>query len=412
MFKAIGLSTHVWNNFIRSALLLAGFPVLLVVLSFGLSMLFSAGSQTVGEGFVAAWQQLPSFVGGAVVVSLIWFAIAWVANQRIIDAVSGARLVSRESDRRLWDLMETLCISRGETMPRLAMIESPGRNAFASGLDRQLGNITVTRGLMEALDDRELSAVLAHELTHIRNGDARLAVIAAVFTGVITLGFDLLHGRIGRGGIAMGGGGTSGSSTPSSSGGSRSKGSPGNNAGAIIIIIGVAIIILAGVLSLALRSALSRNREFLADAGAVQITGDADGMILALRKVAIQPDLPGLPGQVQAMLLEHPQGTKGGSIWATHPPIEDRISALVKFAGGRDPGLVEAAPPVAQADPAEATGTPSPEAPAPGPPWDHALPQPIPGVPPIPGVTLPIPSFSDEVAAMRSKPNPSRPPEA
>ncbi len=413
MFRAVGLSTHVWNNLWRSALLLVGFPLLLVLLSFGLSMIFSSGSQSVAQGFVTAWRQLPGFVLGAVLVSLVWFAIAWMANQRIIDAVSGARRVSRESDRRLWDLMETLCISRGETMPRLAMIESAGRNAFASGLDRKRGNITVTSGLVDALDDRELSAVLAHELTHIRNGDARLAVIAAVFVGVITLGFDLLRGAIWRGGVPMGGGtmggGRAGSPAPSAPRRSRSKESSGNNAGAIIIVIGIVIIVIAGALSLALRSALSRNREFLADAGAVQITGDADAMILALRKVAIQPDLPGLPGQVQAMLLEHPKGSRGGSIWATHPPIEARIEALVTFAGGRDPGpVVEAvSTPAPEPDPDKTIVTPSPSSP-----WGHSLPQPVPGLPPIPGVTLPAQSFSEEVAAMRAKTSPSRPPEA
>lgn len=415
MFRAIGLSTHVWNNFLRSALLLAGFPLLLVILSFGLSMLFSAGSRTVVDGFVNAWRQLPQFTLGAVVVSLVWFAIAWVANQRIIDIVSGARLVSRESDRRLWDLMETLCIARGETMPRLAMIDSPGRNAFASGLSRKRGNITVTRGLVEALDDRELSAVLAHELTHIRNGDARLGVIAAVFTGVLTLGFDLIGRLFSRGGSPAPAPAPAPEPAPApmpaprgSRGKERSGGSGNSNLGAgfIIVIIGLVIIVTAAVLSLALRSALSRNREFLADAGAVQITGDADAMIAALRKVAVQPGLPGLPGQVQAMLLEHPKGTKGGSIWATHPPIEERIEALVKFAGGRDPGPVVEPPPPA-ADPERTVVTPKPASP-----WGRALPQPVPGLPPLPGVTLPAQSFSEEVAAMRAKTSPTRPPEA
>ena len=408
MLKAIGLSTHVWNNFLRSALLLAGFPVLLVVLSFGISMVFSYGAGSVGQGFVVAWHHLPQYLAVAVVVSLVWFAIAWMANQRIIDAVSGARVASRETDRRLWDLMETLCISRGETMPRLAVIESDGRNAFASGLDRKRGNITVTSGLVAALDDREISAVLAHELTHIRNGDARLAVIAAVFTGIITLGFDMVRNMRwfawGRGSSSGGGGGGETSSRRSRSGSSDSS------SGAIIILIGLVIIILAGTLSVALRMALSRNREYLADAGAVQITGDADAMISALRRISQQPALPGLPSQVRAMLLEDPNGTKGGSWWATHPPIEDRIATLVRVAGGRDPGPIAAeAPAVADAAPAEK--------PAPRSPWGKALPLPIPGLPGamLPGMAGPVaspqaqpPSFSDEIAALRAK----RPPEA
>ncbi len=420
MFQAIGLSTHVWNNFLRSALLLAGFPVLLTLLSFGISMVFAYSAGSVGEGFVVAWHRLPAYLAGACLVSLIWFAIAWLANQRIIDAVSGARPATRETDRRLWDLMETLCISRGETMPRLAVIETAGRNAFASGLDRGRGNITVTTGLVEALDDRELSAVLAHELTHIRNGDARLAVIAAVFTGVITLGFDLMRNMrwfSWRGGSRGSGGGSSGSGG-GSSGRSRSGDSGSSGSGAIIVIIGIVIIVLAGLLSTALRLALSRNREYLADAGAVQITGDADAMITALRKISLSPALPGLPGQVKAMLLENPEGTKGGSWWATHPPVEDRIAALVRFAGGRDPGPLA----VAEAAVAEA---PPPSAGKPRLPWGGALPLPIPGLPgarggqgggqgggaPPTAAPPPTPpnSFSDEVAAMRAKLPPGRP---
>ncbi len=372
MFRAIGLSTHVWNNNLRAVLLLLGFPVLLVILAFGLSMVFSAGEDTVAQGFRHAWRSLPQFLLGATIVSLIWFAIAWAANQKIIDLVSGARLVSRETDRRLWDLMETLCIARGETMPRLAIIDSPARNAFAAGLDRKKGSITVTRGLVEALPDRELSAVLAHELTHIRNGDARLAVIAAVFTGVLTLGFDLMRGRSG-GGVADAGGTSSDTSGTwrgrrSSSGSSRDGG-----LNFAILAIGLVIVVLAGTLSVALRMALSRNREFLADAGSVQITGDADAMIAALRKIEGHAEMA-LPGQLQAMLLEHAEGAAGWSLWATHPPIAQRIETLVRLAGGRDPGpLVERPVPDAPAT----HPTPAP------PPWGRNLPLPIPGLPPV-----------------------------
>lgn len=407
MIRAIGLSTHVWNNAIRGTLLLAGFPVLLVVLSFGVSMVFSAGEGTVAEGFAHAWRTLPAFIGGAVLVSLIWFAIAWAANQKIIDAVSGARVVSRETDRRLWDLMETLCIARGETMPRLAVIDSEARNAFASGLDRRKGSITVTRGLVEALDDRELSAVLAHELTHIRNGDARLAVIAAVFTGVITLGFDLLRRRRGGGVADTGGTGADGTTWRGRRGSSGSSRDGGLNIA--ILAIGLVIIVLAGTLSVALRLALSRNREYLADAGSVQITGDADAMVTALRRIDGRAEMV-LPSQIQAMLLEHAAGTGGGGLWATHPPIEQRIAALVRLAGARDPGpLSEPAGPFAEGPVAK------PQA---APPWGRNLPLPIPGLPPLVGpaaasrpvepvpATPPVDSFSSEIASMRSKRHP------
>lgn len=358
---AIGLSTHIWNNNARAVLLLAGFPVLLAFMAFGVSVIFAAGSDSLFAAFADAWRNLPWFFGLGLILAGAWFAIALATHQRIMDWITGAHPVTRESDKRLWDLMETLCISRGETMPRLGVIETEARNAFASGLSRKHGVITVTRGLLDALDDRELSAVLAHELVHIRNGDARLAVIAAIFSGIMTLGF--------------GGGGRSGSTPappPEESaqrgGGWRwlprgRRGGSSSNSGlaVVIIIIGIIIIVIAATLSVALRLALSRNREYLADAGAVAITGDADAMISALRRIEAQSTMQSLPGQVQAMLLHSASGARGPSLWSTHPPIADRIAALVRFAGGRDPGPIAevAAPEAPVASEAPRTETPS-----------------------------------------------------
>ena len=369
---AIGLSTHIWNNNARALLLLAGFPLLLGCMAFGVSVIFAASSDSLFAAFAQAWRNLPWYFGLGLILALAWFAIALATHQRIMDWITGARPVTRESDKRLWDLMETLCISRGETMPRLGLIETDARNAFASGLSRKHGVITVTRGLVDALDDRELSAVLAHELVHIRNGDARLVVIAAIFSGIMTLGF---------------GGGGSSASTPAPSpreetpeqpaprsGGSwrwlprGRRGGSSNTSGLaiVIIIIGVIIIVIAGTLSVALRLALSRNREYLADAGAVAITGDADAMISALRRIEAQPGMQALPGQVQAMLLHSASGASGPSLWSTHPPIADRIAALVRFAGGRDPGpIAEVAAPAPQAQ--AAAEAPRADAPSAGP---------------------------------------------
>ena len=253
----------------------------------------------------------------------MWFGIAFLANQKIIDLASGAREVTRAEEPRLWNALETLCISRGLTMPRLAIIETPERNAFASGLSRKKGAVTVTRGLLEALDDRELAAVLAHELSHIRYGDARSAVVAAVFAGIISMVAELLFR-----GMRWGGGRRD-----------RDRG----NAGALIIIA-LVLAALAYVLSIGLRFALSRTREFSADAGSVELTQDPDAMISALRKVAGHAEMPGLPGSMQAMLLDAPPEALGGNLLATHPPLEARIAALVRYAGGRDAGPALDAP--------------------------------------------------------------------
>jgi heat shock protein HtpX len=333
---ATGLRTWQWNSFVRSALLLAGFPVLLVVLVFAVVALFMADS---APDFTTGVQRsvavLPQATGFALVASAVWFTIAWFAHQKIIDLVTGAKRTTREAEPRLWNLLENLCISRGFTMPSLRIIETPARNAFASGLTRERYAVTVTRGLIDALDDAELEAVLAHELTHIRNGDARLAVIAAVFAGILSLIPEVVMRsfRVRRAGRIAG-------RSSSSSSSRRGGGSPA------LAIVAVVLILLVWALAVALRFALSRNREFLADAGAVELTKNPDAMITALRKVERHSDLPEVPDQVRAMFLDDQKNAKGGSLWATHPSMQSRIEALVRYAGGRDPGPIPEAPPV------------------------------------------------------------------
>jgi heat shock protein HtpX len=357
VFKSYGLKTYIWNNRLKSLFLLAGFPVLLLMICFAFALVLSAlDSPDVITGFGSAFELVPALVPVAIVGALIWFAIAFFANTAIIGAVTGARKVDRKSEPRLHNLLENLCISRGIAMPSLRIIDSEARNAFASGIRKSQYSITVTRGLMEALDDAELEAVLAHELTHIENRDVQLLVIAAIFAGIVTLVGDVLI-RSPRAIFR----GSSSTSSPSSGGwrwrgggggGGRSKG--GGGAAIILILIAVAIFLLARLLAIALRLAMSRKREYLADAGSVELTKNPDAMIAALRKVAGHSELAA-PSQIQEMFLDHahPRGLSGW--FATHPPIEDRIDALVRFGGGRE--VTETAPP-------ETAGPP--DVPAPG----------------------------------------------
>ncbi|WP_137181856.1 M48 family metalloprotease [Roseomonas sp. AR75] len=336
MLPATGLRTHAWNTALRSLLLLAGFPLLLAMMGYALALLMVAGdAPSVTEGLRRAAYLLPSIVPLALLVAAVWFAIAWVSHNRILDLVTGAkRVTDPREEPRLWKLTEALCISRGMTMPRLAVIETPARNAFASGLTARQAGVTVTRGLMDALDDRELSAVIGHELAHIRNGDARLGVVAAVFVGVITLVTDSVWKmmRLTRFSYRAG---RSRSSSSSSSSSNRSGGS-----GVVLALIAIAIVIaiLAHVLALVLRMALSRNREYLADAGAVDFTKDPDAMISALRKVEQRPGLDDVPEQVRALFLHDAKLSRAVGWFATHPPVEARVAALVRYAGGHDPG--------------------------------------------------------------------------
>jgi heat shock protein HtpX len=128
---AFGLRTYIWNNFWKSALLLAGFPVLLAVLAFGLLLMFgSSDARGFGAGLRAALGNLPWFFGLALIVAAGWFGIAWRFNDRLMDWASGAHPVTRSEEPRLWNVLETLCIARGLSMPRFAVIESPALNAF------------------------------------------------------------------------------------------------------------------------------------------------------------------------------------------------------------------------------------------------------------------------------------------
>ncbi|MCO6414992.1 M48 family metalloprotease [Siccirubricoccus sp. KC 17139] len=333
---AFGLRSWIWNNWWKTALLLAGFPVLLLVLGYAVALLLVAfAAEDVVGGLAAALRQLPVVLPILVAASLLWFLIAWALHQRILDGLSGARPVTRQEQPRLWNALENLAISRGMRMPRLAVIDSPARNAFASGLSARQGAVTVTTGLLEALDDRELEAVLAHELTHIRNGDARLAVVAAVFAGIISLPFQVIF-RSGRSLAEPWRIGLPRRRSSSSSSSDSSSGKGGGGAAIVLLLLALLLIVLAHLAVIGLRFALSRNREFLADAGAVELTRDPDAMIAALRKVAGHSAMPRLPASLQAMLLDSEEGVLGHAWLATHPTLEERIAALARYAGGRD----------------------------------------------------------------------------
>ena len=258
--------------------------------------------------------------------SPIWF------NQSLIDAVTGADEVTRKEQPRLYNLLENLCISRGIPMPKLKVMDDPALNAFASGLNQKQYSITVTTGLLDHLNDQEVEAVLGHELTHIRNGDVRMLVIAVIIAGVIGFFAELVFRMFFQSGFRWSSGRSS-----SSSGGSSDRGKGG---GGMAIIIAIALIAVAWLLSTAIRFALSRRREFLADAGSVELTKNPDAMIMALRKIEGRGELEGATSAVMEMCVDNPR--EGfADLFATHPSIESRIKALIEFAGGHDPGPLD-----------------------------------------------------------------------
>ena len=192
---AYGLQTHIWDNNRKTILLMAGFPLLLLVLFYGLIIGFvalSGETQSLGEGLQYGLDYLQRLWTVAFLGAGVWFLIAWAFHQTIIEASVGARSLSRKENPRLYNLLENLCISRGIAMPRLNIIETRSLNAFASGLSDKSYKITLTRGLIEDLNDKEIEAVMAHELTHIRNRDVRLLIIAVIFVGIFSFFGELI----------------------------------------------------------------------------------------------------------------------------------------------------------------------------------------------------------------------------
>ena len=378
---AYGLYTHIASNKFRSMLLLGGLFLLIYVLVYAGALIAEVminGNGSVDYYLTRALRDLLTAFPYATVAAAAWIVIAYFFHQNMIDAVTGGESVTRQQQPRLYNLLENLCISRGIPMPKLKIMDSPALNAFATGLNRRQYSVTVTTGLLNALNDQEIEAVLGHELTHIRNGDVQLMVVAVIIAGVVGFFGELFFRMFTNFSWSSGGSGWSSSSSSRSSSSSSDSNSKGSGGGAVIVvIIAIALIVVAWLLSQVVKLALSRSRELLADAGSVELTKNPDAMISALRKIENRGELPGATSAVMELCVDNPR--EGfADLFATHPSVQSRVDALVKFAGGHDPGPLalpsdvdDAAP---QGDEAEQAGseaqTPPPlPSPSPGGPW-------------------------------------------
>ncbi|MGQ0683828.1 M48 family metallopeptidase [Bradyrhizobium sp.] len=385
---AYGLYTHIASNKFRSMMMLAGLFLLIYVLVYAgalLAEVFLNSNRSAGDYLALAARDLVAAFPWATIAAALWIVIAYFFHQNMIDAVTGAESVTRKEEPQLYNLLENLCISRGIAMPKLKIMDSPALNAFASGLNRRQYSITVTTGLLKALNDQEMEAVLGHELTHVRNGDVQLMVVAVIIAGVVGFFGELFFRMFtnlewnSRG--SSGWSSSSSSSSDSSSSSSNSKSSGGG--AVIVVIVAIALIVLAWLLSQVVKLALSRTREFLADAGSVELTKNPDAMISALRKIEGRGELPGATSAVMELCVDNPR--EGfADLFATHPSVQSRVDKLVQFAGGRDPGPLDYAgedavePEQQEAAPADQP----PPLPSKGP-WNDA--GVAVGIPPLPG---------------------------
>jgi heat shock protein HtpX len=322
MGKPYGLYSHIQANRARSVILIGGLFLLVYVLVFAFVLAFNGlmiGDETlefiVFESIEQFWRLVPWATLGAG----IWVLVGYRFHQRMIDASTGAMDIDRDHQPRVYNLLENLCISRGITMPKLQIVETDALNAYASGMHEKQYKIAVTRGLIDALTDNELEAVLGHELTHIRNGDVRLMVIAVIIAGVVTLVGEIVFRSLGH----------------TRWGSGRSSSNKKGGGGIAAIMIALVIIAIAWFLSLVIRFALSRSREYLADAGSVELTKNPDAMISALRKIEGKSEMPTVPSGIMEMCIEN-QKNSIADLFSTHPSIQRRVAKLVAVAGGQD----------------------------------------------------------------------------
>jgi heat shock protein HtpX len=388
---AYGLYTHIALNKFRSMLLLAGLFALVYVLVFAGALVAEVvinGDGTVAYYLNQAFADLLKAAPFATLAAAAWIVIAYFFHQSMIDAVTGGHDVTRQEEPRLYNLLENLCISRGITMPKLKIMESPALNAFATGLNPRQYSITVTTGLLDALNDQEIEAVLGHELTHIKNGDVQLMVVAVIIAGVVGFFGELFFRLFTNLSWNSGGSWSSGSSSSRSSSSSSDSKNSGGGA-VIVIIIAVVLIVVAWLMSQVVKLALSRSREYLADAGSVELTKDPDAMISALRKIEGRGELPDATSAVMELCVDNPR--EGfADLFATHPSVQSRVDALVKFAGGHDPGPL---PPPADEEEQSSADEPAAQAdqqdipPAPQGPWNDAGGRATPPPTPVPGAS-------------------------
>ncbi|HEX2337303.1 MAG TPA: M48 family metallopeptidase [Hyphomicrobiaceae bacterium] len=347
MLQAYGLYGHIQANRIRSLLLLAAFVLLLQALLFSLLLLGSAAflGGSLQEILAANIAQFAQSWPIAMLAAAVWFVIAYFSHQWLIGLATGAHGVTRAEAPKLYNTLENLCISRGLSMPTLAIMPTPALNAYASGLREGHYVVAVTRGLVDSLADDELEAVLAHELTHIRNRDTQLMVIAVIFAGIFAFFGDLVirswdfpygwspvpRGRRPR--DAAGPLPVPDGSWDDVDGG-RSDGRSAAGPGPVILasVIAVGIILVTWGVSVLIRLALSRTREFLADAGSAELTKNPDALVRALRKIHRNARFD-VPSRMEAFFIDNPVSERISGFFSTHPSVAARIDALQRYAG-------------------------------------------------------------------------------
>jgi len=309
----VGLNTQIRRNNFRSVLLLIMFPAVILVLVW--LFVFFVNGQTEQKLYDANATFL-RFIPWVTIAVFTWFIIAYLFHTGMIRKATGSVPLERRDNKRVYNLVENLCIASGMKSPKINLIEDDSLNAFASGINDSTFTISLSRGIINKLSDEELEGVIAHELTHIRNRDVRLLIISIIFVGIFAFITEALF-RV----VQVGGGG---------------GGSKGKKGGGSIILVALALAAVGYLLSTLFRFALSKKREYLADAGSVAMTKNSQALASALEKVSTDSRIEAVHRKDVAQLFidnpgEKPRTVAFTSLFATHPPIEKRIAILRQF---------------------------------------------------------------------------------
>ena len=329
----VGIHTQQVRNNFKSLLLLILFPciILAIVYAFvafmnmrevyngygGSTLTFDA--MATNEAFLYTLPWVVGIVG-------IWFMISYFSNASMVRSATGAKPLERRENPRIYNIVENLTMTCGMPMPKINVIDDPQLNAFASGIDDKSYTVTVTTGICNRLNDDELAGVIGHELTHIRNRDTRLLIISIIFVGIMSTALSLAVRMLWN--------------TFIYGGGNRRTSRDGKNGGTVIAVILVAIVLAAigYFFTLLTRFAISRKREYMADAGGAELCGNPLALASALRKISSDPGLGQVDREdVAQLFIVKPHAFKSeftnmmSKLFSTHPSIESRIAYLEQF---------------------------------------------------------------------------------
>ena len=327
--KYVGIHTQQASNNMKSLLLLLLFPCILlgvVYVFLVIVNMLGISDPAYGETSEVNWAYvnyemmhvLPWVVG---IVGL-WFLIAYFMNTSMVRRATGARPLERRENPRVYNIVENLTMACGMPMPKVNVTDDPMLNAFASGIDDKSYTVTVTTGICDRLNDEELAGVIGHELTHIRNRDTRLLIISIIFVGIMSTIMSLSVRLMWNNMIF----------------GTRRRDEKNSGGGILLLFVVIILSAIGYFFTLLTRFAISRKREYMADAGGAELCGNPLALASALRKISAHPGL----GQVQRedvaqLFIIHPKGLKSSlagmidSLFSTHPSTESRIAYLEQF---------------------------------------------------------------------------------